>query len=213
MAKIDNIHNRIRLYLSKSRSGYFNPEEIDEAIFIASKDLFHEMKKAYEGSQSISDHLSVFKSDPTTLTLDGSGKSSKPTGYQHVTSLTSGLTSSDVDVVDEAFRADRLNDPICPPTEEYPICVIYNTYLQFNPITISNVEITFLKEPVAPRWGYIITDGVPVYQETGGLTGDTIDIEWDEDTLNEIEVRTLSVLGINMREDNIVQYGEAKAQQ
>lgn len=213
MAKIDNIHTRIRLYLSKARSGYFNPEEIDAAIFIASKGYYSELLKTFEGSNQISTDLNVFKSNPTPLTLDNLGQSVKPTGFNYVTSLTFGETDKDIDVIDEAFRADRLNDPICPPDAEYPICTIYDEYLQFNPINIDGVKVTFLKEPIAPRWGYILgASNTPIFQQNGGITGDTIDIEWSEDTLNEIELRAIAVLGVNMREEAITQYGEGKQQ-
>lgn len=211
MAKIDNIHQRIRLYLSKARSGYFSPEEIDEAVFIASKSLFNDLKGKYESNQEISDHLSPFKSDPTTLAVGINGQATKPSDYSYVSSITSGDNYVNVDIVDEAFRANRINDPICGPSSDYPIVTIYKTYFQFNPTNLTNVQLTYLKEPVKPRWGYIIVSNVPVFQESGGVTGDTIDIEWDEDVLNEIEAKTLSVLGVNLREESITQYGELKS--
>lgn len=206
MAKyIAEIHEFVNFLTGKGQTGYFSPEEIDNAVYEASKDLFNDRYAQYEQTQKLSDDLSPFKTDPTPLTLDGNGQVLKPTEYLYAVAVTSGTTNVKVEIIEEAFVGNELNDPLCGPETGYPICVFYKTYIQFYPISgLTNIKITYLKSPVKPLWAYTVVNGRPVYDNAS-----SVDVEWNAQNIRELTTRTLKYLGVTLREGELVQFAQA----
>ncbi len=196
MKYIKSIHDLIDLLTLKGKTGYIPRVDIDIAVYTASKDLFREEYRLYEQTQEISDSLTPFKADPTTLTLDVNGKATKPADYLHCTSMRSGTIT--VEEIEEAFIGEKLNDDLCPPEASFPVCVFYSTYIQFYPITISGVKITYLKNPVAPLYAYDLVNDREVYNDTN-----SIDVEWNVGDQGRVTLRALSLLGITLSDQEL----------
>lgn len=208
MAKfIKEIHDVINFMTGKGQTGYHSPEEIDNAVHEASLNLFNILKKEFEDTGNIADDLSPFIVGPTALTLT-SGVANKPANYKHCISLTAGSSEVDVDRVDHAMLPARRNDPLCPPTADYPICTFYGSTIQFYPTSLTNVKITYLKTPTKPTWAYSVTSERFVYDDT-----DSVDIEWKENRHPDIRAKAMEYLGINLREADLVQFAQLKKQE
>ncbi len=210
MAKfISDIHEFIDFLTGKGQTGYHTPEEKDNAIHVASRTLFDEKKKVFELTREITNDLLPFLTDPTTLSLNGSGIATKPTNLKYLVALTAGASEKKVDEVDKAMLPDRRNSPLCPPSADYPICTFYNSTIQFYPVNITNVKITYLKEPVKPVWAYTIDEESErvVYDDDA-----SVDIEWGEENHNEIIIKTMDYLGINLREGDLLSFSQMKKQ-
>lgn len=209
MAKfISDIHSFITFLTAKGKSGYHNPEEIDNAVHEASLSLFNKLVDQFEQTKNISDDLSPFMIGPTALTLNGSGQANKPADYKHWIVLTEGTSAYSVAVVDHGMLPEKRNDPLCPPAAGYAICTFYNTVLQFYPTTLSNVKITYFKTPVKPEWAYTIVSGRHVYDDAS-----SVDIEWKENRHPELRAKALEYLGVNLREADLVQFSQMKKQE
>lgn len=209
MAKfISDIHTFINFLTGKGQTGYHSPEEIDNAVHEASLNIFNQLVDQFEQTKVISDDLSPFMIGPSALTVDGSGQATKPADYKHWIALTEGTSGYAVDVVDHGMLAGRRNDPLCPPAAGYGICTFYNTVIQFYPITLSNVKITYFKTPVKPEWAYTIVSSRFVYDDTN-----SVDIEWKENIHPELRAKSLEYLGINLREGDLVQFSQIKKQE
>lgn len=204
---IKGIHDFITFLTGKGQTGYHTPEEIDDAIHAASKSLFDEYRLKFQQTQIITDDIRPFIANPTGLTIDGSGQTPYPTLYCYGSTIRSGTKK--VQLVDDSVLNDKINDPISPPTVDYPICSFYKDYIQFYPITgLASVKITYLKFPVKPTYAYTIEFERFVYDDDN-----SVDIEWGEQNHLEIIIRTLSYLGINLREQTMLQYSEMKKNQ
>ena len=204
MAKnISVIHDMINLVIRKGLTGYYPPEDIDKAVYKASNDLFNMEFKKYEETQEVSDSLAVFKSNPTLLTIDGNGQSPYPANYRHVTEMlcTSSLTG-EAKEIDTAMLGRKLNNPNTPPTLQYPIFSLYSSYIQFYPITITNVSIVYLKTPIYPMYAYTIVGGRYVYNDSA-----SIDVEWNTTDINKVALRALEVMGITLDDATLAQFG------
>lgn len=197
MKYIKSIHDLIDLLTKKGKTGYIPRVDIDIAVYTASKDLFREEYRLYEQNQEISDSLTPFKTDPTTLTPNGSGQATKPADYLHCTSIRAG--NYDVDIIDEAFIGNKLIDEICPPALDFPVCVFYKTYIQFYPITgLTGVKITYLKNPIAPVYAYTLVNGREVYDHAN-----SVDIEWNVSDQDRVTKGALAILGIVLSDQEI----------
>jgi hypothetical protein len=203
MKFIKKIHDLIDILTKKGKTGYHPRVDIDTAVYSASKDLFDKEYILFQANQKITDSLLPFISDPTALTLDVLGKSPKPDDYLHLTGLTSGSTMVEVQQIDQAFIGKKLNDPLCPPTLDYPIVVLYKSYFQFYPINQTNVKITYLKPPIEPVYAYTIVDGREVYDDTN-----SVDVEWNETDHNKLAMGALKILGVNLDDQFLFGYAD-----
>lgn len=129
--------------------------------------------------------------------------------FNHVISKNGRFVSKevDIDILRDSEIGGVLSSSINDPTTRYPVCAFYDTYIQFYPKTLQKVIFTYLRTPTVPNWGYTLdSNNRPVYAVTGGVNGDSVDIEAPDDCQNEIAMRTLEFLGISIREPMVIQY-------
>lgn len=120
----------------------------------------------------------------------------------------------DIDVLRDSELGGVLSSSINNPTTRYPVCAFYDTYIQFYPKSLQKVIFTYLRTPTIPNWGYTLdSNNRPVYAVTGGVNGDSVDIEAPDDCQNEIAMRTLEFLGISIRENMLIQYANQMAKE
>lgn len=129
--------------------------------------------------------------------------------FNHITVKKGSFISreTNIDVLRDSEIAGVLSSSIEKPTTRYPVCAFYDTYIQFYPKTLQKVIFTYLRTPTVPNWGYTLdANNRPVFAQTGGVNGNSVDIEAPEDAQNDIALRTLEFLGISIREPVLVQY-------
>ncbi len=175
---------------------------------------------AYQETQKITDDLKQLITKPTPIQVDKDGKAEYPSDYLHVSSMRykhkkqlvscKKVITREVDV--ENYKDAEIGkvgaSQINPPTHRYPYYAFYDTYMEFAPKDLGSVVMTYLREPKTPKWAYTTVNGRPVYDEAN-----SVDIEAPNEAMNEIAMRTLSFLGIHIREPQLVQYAETlKAQ-
>lgn len=203
--KIKEIHDQVNLLTTKGRTGYHTAEEIDIAVYMASKWLYDFYFKMFDENNSLHDSLRPFTTDPTIITLTN-GQYTLPVDFIHeIGQITSGAVDGMVDTVDRAALAKRLSNNLVPPSLNYPICVFYQTYIQFYPINITNVKFSYLKKPVQPIYATTISNGRQVYDDVN-----SVDVEWNEVDLVKVTTRAMSVLGINLEDMKLVEWSESK---
>lgn len=203
--KIKEIHDLINLLTAKGRTGYHSAEQIDLAVYTASKWLYDFYYSMLDSSNGLHDSLRPFMTDPTVITLTN-GQYILPVDFMHgLGDITAGALDAFVDVVDRAALAKRRDNSLVPPTIDNPICTYYQTYLQFYPIIITNVKFAYLKLPVQPVYATTISNGREVYDDAN-----SVDIEWNDIDITKVSTRALSVLGINLEDLKLVEWSEAK---
>ena len=193
---------------------------------------------AYNQTQKVSDDLRQFITR-VTLPIDNTGLMSYPTDYLHFSSASSsyvdvefdrgttsedcpdcnkdtstGTVSSDVisktvsiRPVDDSELSNLLSSSIVQPSLGFPVLTFYQEGIQYHPISINTVDFVYLRKPIKPEWAYTLVDNRPVYDSVN-----SIDLEWPVQVLNEIAIRVLSFIGINLRENDLAQYSEGKRQ-
>ena len=151
-------------------------------------------------------------------------------------------TVSPVDVVTAQEHSIRINDYLTQPTVTYPMCQIGGVtgagvmQIRAYPYVIAKIYIDYLREPNTPYLDFYVNDttlnytymltgatvtvplGSTYRDETPGVTvqaSQTINWEYDEEDLSLIIAKFMSIIGIQLESEILVQAGqltEAKAQ-
>jgi len=193
---------------------------------------------AYQQSQKISDDLRFFIKR-VTLPIDANGMMVYPEDYIHFSKstykflkeITVDDSSSNAGCVDcsdpvngtittnviqkttgvkpvDDFELNKLlSSSIVAPTKEYPILAFFENGIQYYPIDLGSAELTYLHRPTKPNWASTMVNNRPVYNAAAST-----DFEWPEQVFNEIAIRILAFVGINLREAELAQYSEGKRQ-
>lgn len=227
MVNIDELYRTVQFFANKEQSGFIKPSEFNLLADRAQMEIF--MKKfgnpqeytpnapfprySYQETQKITDDLRVFI---TRVTLTANfGQIDYPDDYVHFSSAMSvrmepisGTNNFiprniEIQVADDSELGYMLGSAIVFPEPDYPIMVFYDNYMQIYPIETEMVHFTYLRRPQVPNWAYTLVNNRPVYNP-----GASVNIEFPDETLNEIAARILSYVGINLREPQLIQYSE-----
>lgn len=161
-----------------------------------------------------------------------------PDNYYHLIGqprTISGSTVRTVDVVSAQEHSIRIQDYLTQPTTTYPMCQIGGInasgklQIRVYPSTIPDVYIDYFKEPATPYLDYYlnntnlnytymatnVTVSVPLGNTardgTVGLANvasDTIDWEFSSDDLELIIAKFMTILGITLTDEILVQAGQ-----
>ena len=204
MNLLQTLHRRLDLLAGKYSTGYFTDQEKDDAINSASVDLYNKYYKEYEATQVVSDYLSPFTKKPLVLNV-GQGVAAKPVDFGHPTVFYLENDGPNVEIVDRAAWAHKINDKTFGPTEEYPIAKINADTIDVRPKAISKLIVEYLK---TPKVAIFNRDG------EGNYNPDTsVDLEWDPILQDQLLYRALQELGIMMRESELIQVAQIEKQQ
>lgn len=225
---LQELLNKVNYISNKSQSGYtLTPVEYNEILPIVNVKVFNKLyglmsdyrinlpqsEIAYEKSKAVTDSLQKFKT-PTDVTLVNS-KWTLPTDYMHLSSIrynyidnsvncTSPLNTASIEVLTDAEIGDRLTNAITAPTRKNPVCTIISDYVEFYP-TLQYVKVTYLRKPVTPIYAYTInpTTYAVTYNQSGSTQFEYSDV-LEPFVISEI----LELIGVNLKENEIVQYSK-----
>lgn len=223
---IDKSYTLVKNLANKDQKGFLTSDEFNLYAERAQMEVFmqrygnpHEYqvgvpipRMAYDMTQKIHDDLRPFIKQKT-LNIDKTGKVAYPTDYVHPSSFRykyyKGQEGEEVKVkvMSDDKIAGRLSSSIVRPTKRYPICVLYNDHIKFYPKNLAGVTLTYLRQPSAPKWAFTIVNNREVYDPNN-----SVDFEFPDDVHNEICVKILSYFGIRLREGELIQYAENKAE-
>lgn len=90
----------------------------------------------------------------------------------------------------------------------YPVYLISGSNIKIAPATIqTGVTISYLRTHLIANWTYQVINGAEIFDPSNSSFQD-VDLPIDEE--NNVIVRTLRQLGINLSDQEIAQYGAAK---
>ncbi len=178
MININNVYQTVLVLANKDNRGYITPAEFNRMADQAQNEIFegyfvressYEMSGGMESDFSnpvlnISERINLFyKNDTPTL---ANGIFPFPSDLRQL-----GVVSVDGKVADFASHEDikYINlSPLTYPVKTQPVYTLHDTGIKVYPSTITaDVELEYLKNPVRPKWGYImptaaqIQSGVP----------------------------------------------------
>ena len=206
----------LNFWINKRTGAWFTIDELTQMVDRAQLALYSDYKARYASSQLVKDALSPFR-EVYNFTTQVSGYVIVPaTNYldlldiQVYFQISDRIIYSPVKLVNEDERANRLNSQIDPVTITSPIGeqTAPKTFRLY-PASAYNGNVTYLRRPVAPVFGYTVISGrVIVYDPNT-----SVQLEWRDTEQDEILLKALSSAGINLTSAEITQWAEIKTSQ
>lgn len=206
----------LNFWINKKTNSWFTIAELTAIVDRGSLSLYSDLQPKYATSQHIKDALAPFKVTENFTTLVSGNVVVAGTDYLNLLDIQIYYTVSDrriyspVQLVNEDERAQRLNSQIDPVTATSPIGeqVGIKTFRLY-PAAAYSGNVTYLRRPVKPVFGYtLISERVVVYD-----AGTSTQLEWSEEWQNAVLLKALSSIGINLSSAEVSQYAEIKSQQ
>lgn len=214
---IDQVHRLIRFLIRKANGKWYAPEQLDDAINVGQLAVFNTYFDISDKSQPIHMALNPFRMPFEFTPSNFTGEFlPKPDGFLFTTELmvrnydnkSRKASTSDVKMYKENEWESAKNSQVRPAIQANPIAMESGTQFEFYPIGRYNGRLRFLRLPVAPKYGYSLVNRMPVYNPDTST-----DLEWADIYINQIILKALSSIGINMSAQDILTYSEQKTNQ
>jgi hypothetical protein len=177
----------------------------------------------YEASQKVIDDLRHLKVTLPFKVTDGlfnlpDGTTNDAVGmlapaYLHLSRLyyykvtqngeTASKTRIGIKMVKDSEIDAILESVIVYPDSDHPYGNIEGAGVRVYPETIDRVEMVYLRQPLAPVWGFTLVNNRELYDASTST-----DLDIPEEAMNEVAMMHLSYIGIHIREQELIAYSE-----
>lgn len=212
---LQDVFNELNFYINKFTGSFYTIPELENMVDLGNLALYSDLKPKYATSQLIKDALSPFRAT-YNFTTQVSGYVIVPaTDYLDLLDIQIYFQISNrtvyypVKLYNEDERANRLNSQIDPVTITSPIGeqTAPKTFRLY-PVGAYNGNVTYLRRPVKPVFGYSVISGrVIVYNQNTSTQ-----LEWRDTDIPSLIIKSLEVAGINLRAEDITAWSQAKSE-
>ncbi len=243
MASVQQVYKTLKDLANKDQRGFVTPSVFNTFAPVAQSkifnDLFQELTIAnnlklrgldlqrHLGKvKQIEEDLSTF-SKTSTVSISSTGSFAKPDDLAKIISLrVSGIrafgtsTSNPIDVMyDEEKLEYVLHSNLSAPTEESPIAFL-DDQIEVYPQSLNKIRVRYYKQPEGlsaqtgartaslPKFGFTVANNKETYN-----AATSVDFELPEHYVPQIVEEMARLIGVNLRDANIYNYGQQQAQQ
>lgn len=219
----------VRYITNKDFSGnVVTPERFNELIKVVNIDLFRKkygLPEEFQPGQPIAsesvditlkntDDLKAFKVASLNATVSA-GVLSIPIGYFHRDSITynysvpingvATILPRPVEILKEEAFSSRNGNFTKRPTTQNPIGVVRSNGIHIRPLAVLLVDFHYFRYPLDPVFAYTLGDGFVTYDAVN-----SVETEWVRDEHLTLVRMMLSLVGVNLREETVLNYAETK---
>lgn len=205
----------IQFWINKRTGAWYTVDEAISVVDAGQMSLYRDLKPKYATSQWVKDALSPFR-EVYNFTTAVSGNVIVPdTDYldlldiQIFFQVSNRTVYAPIKLVNEDERAKRLNSQIDPVTATSPIGeqIGLRTFRLY-PASIYNGNVTYLRRPVKPVYGYTVISGRVIIYDPNTST----QLEWRETEHIPLLLKGLQSLSINLSDAEIQNFAQIKTQ-
>ena len=219
---INTVRNTVMAIINKDNNGYITPDEFNLFAKQAQLEIFEQYfydytnwvnkrnsRLANDGysdiQKQISETIDSF-SDQATLTYNsGAGAFPAPADSYFVNVLLYG--NKEIEYVAQTKIMNLISSNLTTPNVSYPAYYTKEQFFYIYPTTIqTNVSALYVRYPVDPKWTYTVVSGSPIFNQSAG---DYQDFELPQSAQNDLVFKILSYAGVNIRENDVVQFAMA----
>lgn len=214
---IDQVYQLVQYVSNKEQRGNITPAQFDvmaraaQLEFISKRvgniKIINERGVpafGYESTWRIHEDLRPMIYGPITIPIMPGGSFSYPYGYVWVDAVHKNDFAEIKRITADQYPRIK-HSHIFPPTEDYPIMIMRNPYGFIDPYSIGSFQMSYLKSPREPHWGFVVINDVPVFD-----MGISVDFEVPMICCNELAMIILQHVGINLDAMQITQYAQTK---
>lgn len=214
---LKQVYDLLDFFINKEQGVYYTYAQKDLIVDAAQMSLFNDYFEVYLKSQRIDDALAPFyKKFIFTLSTTPGGLITVPDDYFHASAIQVVLQDGNgVNKTRAAIKispdelAGRLNSQIFPPTTLDPI---YITTQNWNPQLFPQQPTAgymyYIARPAAPFFDYTTTGRKINYNQAGSTQ-----LEWSSKDILSIILKTLKAIGINQREQDVMNWSQQQDQE
>ena len=205
---ISDIYNFIDYQIRKQRGVYLSPNELSMCLDAAQNDKFTEDFKSYGIDQTIHDSLKPFKIIQYQFTSASDGSVAFPDNYYHFLDglfTVTGSTINQVSFFSSDEKAKLLTNQLRPVTLSNPFAEDSATGFQLYPQSVQTGFYNYLRRPATPIYGYTQVGRAITYN-----AATSVQLEWGDNYIDNIISRALAYMGLNMSENEIIQFSQLK---
>lgn len=207
----------LNFWINKSLGAYYPPDDLIEIIDRGQIALYNDYQPKASTSQRIKDALSPFKevfqitpanSVDGLVTIDDENYLNLlDISIRYAISAVPRTVQVPIMLYNEDERAERLNSQIDPVTVTSPIGEQVGVgSFQLYPESQYFGKATYYRRPVKPVYGYSVISGRVIVYDPNTST----QLEWNETQINEVLLKALESVGINLNSGDITQWAQAK---
>lgn len=220
---INSVRNTVLAIANKNNFGYISPADFNLYAKQAQLDIFEDYVYRYNQwvlkqnlRQSGSGYADIVKniedtidnfSVTTPMSNSSSSEFSLPEDYYFINTVRYGY--KDIEKVSNIKLMNLLSSNLTAPTVSYPVYIMEGNKIKVYPETISsNVSTQYVRTPKDPKWTYVeFEGGEPMFNAS---SADYKDFELPATDEPLIVAKVLQYIGISIREDELVQMGNAE---
>jgi len=216
---VDTVYRIMRFIARKNQLASLSPQDFQDSFNSAQRNYYdflvgrleqyrYDSPKPRVGiamTDNVMSRLTPFQQSATVSVT--SGVATKPVDFNKLLSM---LTPSNTRVsrYEENRIAERLADSIDPVDEENAFFVEKNGEWAVYPDDLASVTVSYLTLPTDVVWAYTLDgNGRPVYTPTG-----SVNPLWYDNDIDELIGRACKILGISIKENALVSYGQGVLQ-
>ena len=228
---LGEIYNLIEFITNKDFDGNIvTPERFNQLIKVVSIDLFRQkygIPEEYQPGRPVpneyaditlknTDDLKAFKERLAARAVTN-GVMEYPSDYAHRDTVVYNYSKTinqvattlprPVEILRESEFAAREGNYTKMPTTANPIGVMRSDGIHIRPVTITECDLNYYRFPVDPEFAYTQFDGGITYD-----AANSTEFEFPIDEHFTLVKMMLSLVGVNLREEQIVSYAEQKLQ-
>lgn len=220
---LNEAYSFLNFWINKEQGAWYSPPQLDLIVDRAQMSLWDNYYPKYGTSMDVRNSLAPFRTsyDFTNITsplglvtLPASPIFLKLIDMYTVVTDSSGTHYRAVPFPNDDERVERLNSQIIPVDDYNPIGEVLSPTvsgefrIQLWPKQAAAGSVNYFRRPAAPVFNYSLVSGrVIVYNSIGSTQ-----LEWNETDQNAIMIKALSSIGINIGEQDIMQWSEQKDQ-
>jgi len=161
----------------------------------------------YKSTRRVSVDLLPFLYGPVTVPIESNGNFAYPYGFMWPDAWHKNDFTAIKQIETDEYPAIK-HSTIHPPTSDYPVLIFRNPYGFIDPYSIGSFQMSYIKIPPDPVWGFDVVNDVEVYNES--LSTDFVlrDISF-----MDISMLILEKIGVNLDKGQLLSYSMAKQAQ
>lgn len=211
---IGKIYDIVNFIANKHQQGYLSPNEFNNSINLAQRQLMDELVEAIQGwdgnrkrirlpmgnAQPPIQRVAPFIVRGEAVAVPGDGRVIKPTSMAHMLAMRISDNTNRVKRVEHDRVFSNLNSKI-DVVASNPFHTEYDLYYQIFPSAAGALNWDYIKYPDDALYAYNTVNGRPVYNPGG-----SIQLKWDEGEITGLISRVLFMFGISIQAQNLVAY-------
>lgn len=211
---IGKIYDIVSFISNKHQQGYLSPDEFNNAINLAQRQLMDELVESIQGwdgnrkrirlpmgnAQPPIQRVAPFIVRGENVAVPGNGHVSKPISMAHMLAVRIADNTNRIKRVEHDRVFSNLNSKI-DIVSTSPFHTEYDLYYQIFPATAGTLNWDYIKYPDDARYAYSTVNGRPVYSPGG-----SVQLMWDEGEVTGLISRVLFMFGISIQAQNLVSY-------